>query len=162
MFSRLFPPVAGAAAVTVAAAVMLSACQVLDLEPSASGVGASGSGFIHVTDIRRAAGQQPMSPDPRLERAAVRQAAYMAQSRRMEHTTGRGRDFASRMKQDGIAAPAAENLAHGRMDMDRLFSMWTNSPGHRRNMLDPRFTRYGLAHAAAADGQRYWALVLGN
>jgi uncharacterized protein YkwD len=34
------------------------------------------------------------------------------------------------------------------------------SPGHRRNMLDPRFSRYGLAHAGDGNGQRYWALVL--
>lgn len=161
MLRRPFILPAGAAAIALAAAVLLSACQVLDLQPAA-GVGASGSGFVHVTDIRQSAGQPPLSPDPRLERAAIRQAAYMAQSGKMEHTTGWGRDFARRMKQDGIAAPAAENLAHGRMDTDRVFSMWADSPGHRRNMLDPRFTRYGLAHAAAPDGQRYWALVLGN
>lgn len=143
-------------------AATLSACQLIDLRPGGSGVGASGSGFTAMTDIRRQAGQPPLSPDARLERAAMRQAGYMATSGRMEHDTGAGRDFARRMKRDGIAAPAAENLAHGRMGVARLFSMWEASAGHRRNMHDPRFTRYGLAHAAGPDGQRYWALVLGR
>ena len=50
------------------------------------------------------------------------------------------------------------------MDPARLFEMWMNSPPHRRNMLDARFTRFGLAYVrdgAKADW-RYWALVLGK
>ena len=86
----------------------------------------------------------------------------MARSGKMEHTTGPGLDFVTRMRRDGVAAPAAENLAHGRMEPQRLFSMWMASPGHRTNMLDPRFSRYGLAHASDGNGQRYWALVLGR
>jgi uncharacterized protein YkwD len=150
----------------VAAILMLSgllpACQITDIFTDGGGSGVSGSGFVAMNDIRRNAGLKPLSPDARLERAAMRQAGYMAQSDRMEHDTGWGRDFARRMKQDGVGAPAAENLAHGRMDVARVFQMWEASAGHRRNMLDPRFTRYGLAHAAAADGRRYWALVLGR
>ncbi|MFD1988066.1 CAP domain-containing protein, partial [Mesorhizobium newzealandense] len=44
------------------------------------------------------------------------------------------------------------------------FDIWVHSPGHRRNMLDPRFTRFGLAYVR--DGRdsaiRYWSLVLGK
>ncbi len=149
-------------ATAVSALLVLAACQTGDWWPrEATSAGASVAAVSHVRDIRAAAGLTGLSPDGRLEKAAQRQAAYMAGSGKMEHTTGPGRDFAARMKRDGVAAPAAENLAHGRMELERLFSMWMASPGHRRNMLDPRFSRYGLAHAAAGDGQRYWALVLG-
>ena len=62
------------------------------------------------------------------------------------------------------AGAAAENIAEGRMDLARLFDMWMKSPPHRRNMLDARFTRFGLAYVS--DGKnadwRYWALVLGK
>ena len=149
-------------AAALSALLVLCACQTGDWWPRGdASAGASVASAGPLRGIRAAAGLPALAPDARLEKAARRQAAYMAQTGRMEHTTGFGRDFAARMKQDGVAAPAAENLAHGRMDPERLFAMWTASPGHRRNMLDPRFSHYGLAHAAAGDGQRYWALVLG-
>jgi uncharacterized protein YkwD len=135
-----------ATAALLGAALALAACQ-------GGGAGRGGAG---------AAGLPAMSPDRALERAAISQAAYMAAAGRMEHATGPGRDFAARMRAAGIAAPAAENLAHGRMEPQRLVSMWMALPGHRANMLDPRFSRYGLAHASDGDGQRYWAMVLGR
>ena len=147
----------------LSALLVLAACQTGDWWPrEATSAGASVAAASHVRDIRAAAGLSGLSPDSTLEKAAQRQAAYMAGPGRRDHTTGPGRDFAARMKQGGVAAPAAENLAHGRMELERLFAMWMASPGHRRNMLDPRFSRYGLAHAAAGDGQRYWALVMGR
>ena len=147
----------------IATLLALAACQTGDWWPKESAAaGASASAAAHLAEIRSSAGLARLAPDSTLEKAAARQAAYMASSGRMEHTTGLGRDFAARMKRDGVAAPAAENLAHGRIETDRLFSMWMNSPGHRRNMLDPRFSRYGLAYAGDGNGQRYWALVLGR
>lgn len=145
------------------AVLALAACQTRDWWPQdAAASGASAAAVAHVREIRASAGLPPLSPDARLERAAAAQAAYMARSGRMEHATGPGLDFAARMRTAGVDAPAAENLAHGRMEPGRLFSMWMASPGHRANMLDPRFSRYGLAHAADGSGQRYWALVLGR
>lgn len=142
------------------AALALAACQTGGA--GARGAGASGAAVAQVAEIRAAAGLPALSPDGALEKAAISQAAYMAASGRMEHATGPGRDFAARMRSAGVAAPAAENLAHGRMEPPRLFSMWMASPGHCANMLDPRFSRYGLAYASAGDGQRYWAMVLGR
>lgn len=147
---------------SVGAAAALAGCQTGSFLDDSAGASLSAAG--HMAKIRSENGLARVSSDPALERMARHQAAYMARSGKMEHTTGRGRDFASRMKDDGVAAPAAENVAYGRMDLDRLFSMWMNSAGHRRNMLDPRFSRFGLASAGDGKpgGQRYWALVLGG
>ena len=150
---------AGLAAVALVAALALTGCQTGGGGKSG---GASGSGYAYLTQIRSSADLPVMTPDAKLEKAALRQAGYMASAGKMDHDTGWGRDFASRMKKDGVAAPAAENLAHGRVEIARVFEMWTNSSGHRRNMLDPRFNRYGLAYAGTEDGRRYWALVLGK
>ena len=150
---------AAIAPAAVVAALALAGCQTGTPRDAS---GASGSGFAHLVEIRSGAGLPALTPDAKLERAALRQAGYMAGASKMNHDTGWGRDFASRMKKDGVSAPAAENLAHGRMDTKRLFRMWMDSSGHRRNMLDERFGRYGLAYATASDGQRYWALVLGK
>lgn len=120
------------------------------------------SGEEALTKIRASKGLTRLVADPALERAARQQAGYMAETGRMEHTTGRGRDFATRVRENRIEGMAAENIARGRFDTGRLFTAWMNSAGHRRNMLDPRFSRYGLASAQAkgGNGERYWALVL--
>lgn len=144
------------------AALPLAACQsVLSLSPAQT-QGASASGAAHLARIRSEQGLPVLVADPALEKAAAQQAGYMASAGRMTHDTGWRKDFSTRMGRNDIAGPAAENVAHGRMDLDRLFEMWMNSAGHRRNMLDPRFGKFGLASATAADGERYWALVLGR
>lgn len=147
----------------LAALAGLAACNTVSL-PTGEGAGASSSATDTLTSIRASAGLAPLVPDPRLEQAALQQAGYMAQRGRMTHTTGWGKDFASRVKGNGIAGAAAENIAEGRFDLQKLFDIWVHSPGHRRNMLDPRFTRFGLAYMR--DGRdsslRYWSLVLGK
>ncbi|MBX3578453.1 MAG: CAP domain-containing protein [Rhizobiaceae bacterium] len=148
------------------AGLALAGCQgVLDLglgPTTAKTVIEAKSGDEALARIRSSHGLSLLSSDPVLERAAAQQAAYMAKSGRMEHTTGRGRDFASRVRENRIQGMAAENIARGRFDAGGLFTAWMNSSGHRRNMLDPRFSKFGLASAEApgADGARYWALVL--
>jgi uncharacterized protein YkwD len=139
--------------------LLLGACQMGRDFGQAGGASARGASYINA--IRTSKGLAPLAADARLERAALQQAGYMVRSGRMAHTTERGRDFAARMDDNGIGGPAAENIAHGRMDLERLFSMWMNSEHHRLNMLDPRFSRFGLAYADEAEsGRKYWALVM--
>ena len=129
---------------------------------NAEGVGASATGETYLTSIRSDNGLPPLSPDEKLEKAAAEQAGYMARAAEMSHRTGWRKDFATRMKENGVEGAAAENVAHGAMDPEKLFKMWMDSKGHRRNMLDPRFSHYGLASAEDGQGRKYWALVLGR
>lgn len=151
-------------AALIACVALPAGCSVMSLAPSidTSSVGASASAQEVYGYVRSSAGLSAARPDPVLEKAAMQQARYMAETGRMVHTTGRGRDFSARMRQNGVEGPAAENIAHGRMEVAKVFQMWVDSPRHRRNMLDPRFSRYGLASAADAEGRRYWALVMGR
>jgi uncharacterized protein YkwD len=146
---------------TLFAVVLLGAgCQSISLL-TVNGAGANASAEEHMAAIRRGAGLSILAPDPQLEKAARQQAEFMAASGRMVHTTARGRDFLTRVRGNGIEGAAAENIAHGQFGLDGLFAAWMNSAGHRKNMLDERFTRFGLA--SAKDGKsdrRYWALVL--
>lgn len=132
--------------------------------PTGEGAGASSSAAGTLADLRTSAGLGPLVPDPQLEKAALQQAGYMARGGPMTHTTGWGKDFGSRVRDNGIAGAAAENIAEGRFDLQKLFDIWMHSDGHRRNMLDPRFTRFGLAYVRdGRDGSlRYWSLVLGK
>ena len=148
--------------VGLCALVALAACQT----PAAvgKGAGASASASSYLATIRSSHGLPGLTADPQLEQAALRQSGYMARAGRMAHRTGYGKDFASRLRDDGIAGPAAENIARGRMELGQVFDAWMNSSGHRRNMLDPRFSRYGLASVeeAGGNGRKYWTLVLGR
>ena len=141
----------------------IAACSTVSL-PTGGGAGASSSATSTLAGIRASAGLPALVPDTQLEQAALQQAGYMASRGRMSHTTGWGKDFASRVKDNGISGAAAENIAEGRFDQQKLFDIWMHSAGHRRNMLDPRFTRFGLAYVR--DGRdsaiRYWSLVLGK
>ncbi len=126
------------------------------------GTGASASGEMYLSSIRSDHGLPPLKPDARLEQAAAQQAGYMARAAEMSHRTGWRKDFATRMKENGVEGAAAENVAYGAMSPEKLFGMWMTSQGHRRNMLDPRFAHFGLASAEDGKGRRYWALVLGR
>lgn len=140
----------------------LAGCQ--GAVPAGESAVASSNGLAHLTALRAEQGLPPLKPDRVLEQAALRQSGYMATSGRMAHTTGWRRDFATRMKSEGVSGVAAENLARGRFDIAEVFVRWKNSPGHRRNMLDPRMTRFGLAYARGGKGsaERYWTLVVGG
>lgn len=143
-----------------AALALLALCACASRGPVGEGAGASSSGKAYLSEIRSSNGLSTLTYDARLEAAALQQSGYMAGVRKMQHTTGWRRDFAARMKKNGVEGAAAENIAAGRFDMAKLFQMWMNSAGHRKNMLDPRFSRFGLAYANDGDGTRYWTLVL--
>ncbi len=149
-------------AACLAAVLALQACGSLQL--TGDGAGASNAAAGTLNALRAEQGLPALVPDAQLEQAALQQAGYMAAAGRMEHTTGWGKDFAARVKHNGIAGAAAENIAAGRIDTARVLETWKNSPPHRRNMLDARFTRFGVAYVR--DGKnpdwRYWAMVLGK
>jgi uncharacterized protein YkwD len=130
--------------------------------PAGESVRMSRDGTPLFAGIRNAASLGAIRADRELETAAIVQAAYMAQSGRMAHDTGIGRSFQTRMGKVKTNGAAAENLARGRMDLARVMDIWMNSPGHRRNMLDPRFSRFGLGYVTDPRDalQRYWAMVL--
>lgn len=123
--------------------------------------GQSYSGPTSLPEIRAQNGLSPLRSDSKLTKAAAYQAASMAKSGNMNHTTKAGGSFGTRMAGVETGGGAAENIAYGAFGTDELYRRWMNSPPHRRNMLNPTYTRYGLASAPAPDGKRrYWALVL--
>ncbi|MDQ2633190.1 MAG: CAP domain-containing protein [Pseudomonadota bacterium] len=155
-----------AAAFALVGLLLIGGCQnmysMVSPKSGEEGVGASASGETYLRSIRTDHGLPPLARDGKLEKAAAEQAGYMARASAMSHRTGWRKDFATRMKENGIEGAAAENVAHGAMSTEKLFSMWMNSKGHRRNMLDPRFAHYGLGSAEDGQGRKYWALVLGR
>jgi uncharacterized protein YkwD len=51
------------------------------------------------------------------------------------------------MKSFGIQYTyAGENIAKGQRSPQEVMTSWMNSPGHRQNILNPNFTKIGVAY----------------
>src|SRR5262249_34669609 len=59
-------------------------------------------------------------------------------------------------------AVVGENLAAGQTSPEQAFHDWMNSPGHRQNILDPRFIELGVSVRAGGDYGLYWVQEFGE
>lgn len=55
-----------------------------------------------------------------------------------------------------------ENIAYGYPSAAAVMRGWMHSPGHRRNILNRRFTKIGLGVAQTRDGTKYWVQNFGG
>lgn len=55
-----------------------------------------------------------------------------------------------------------ENIAYGYPTAGAVVKAWMNSPGHRANILNRRFTKIGLGLARSDDGTKYWVQDFGG
>jgi uncharacterized protein YkwD len=100
-----------------------------------------------VNDARRERKLPALTSDPLLDGIARRHSCDMAERGFFQHTTPDGASMADRLSQRGVRyLAAAENLARidGRDPVPRAVAGWLKSPGHRQNMLSPRFTTTGV------------------
>jgi len=112
--------------------------------------------------VRMQSGAGPLIMDPALRRAARRYSRELARRGEIEHlsrTPGR-RTFRQRIAAEGAEARVAgENLARLTASVEslpeRAVRAWMKSPGHRRNLLDPIFTRTGIGVMLGPDGIWY-------
>jgi uncharacterized protein YkwD len=119
-------------------------------------------------EFRQAEGHQALKPNPQLTAAARDFADFMAQTGKYGHTADGSRP-STRAKQHGYdycvvaeniayqfstAGFTAEELAQG------FFQGWKQSPGHRKNMLDPAVTDTGVAVAHSDQTGNYYAVQM--
>lgn len=55
-----------------------------------------------------------------------------------------------------------ENLAAGQLTPEQAFNDWMESPGHRANILDPRFTELGVGIRRGGSYGWYWVQEFGR
>jgi uncharacterized protein YkwD len=126
----------------------------------AASIQASGAQYINA--YRARSGLAPLSPNRTLTSVADLQCRLMIANGRIGHSFGPGTRLGERLVQvGGQPRLIAENVARGQTGIPEVMSAWMRSPGHRRNMLHPRMTEFGLAQKSAS-GHPYWALVLGG
>jgi uncharacterized protein YkwD len=130
--------------------------------PSGNGSDQTDATLGYVNDLRNQKGLKPLARDPAAARAALSQADRMAKTGKMAHLIGMGDSFLDRMKGQGVALPAAENIAMGQNNAEKAYAAWYHSPKHLENMLGPNYSGLGVAvmRNPTSGNQPYWAMVL--
>jgi uncharacterized protein YkwD len=104
--------------------------------------------------FRASHGLSQLRTDGTLAALASEHAADMARRDSLDHS--------GFMTHRGPRGARAENVAYGCKETTCVIQQWVNSSGHRRNMLIPSLTRYGLASATSPSGRKYWTLLVGE
>jgi uncharacterized protein YkwD len=112
-------------------------------------------------EIRTEAKLRKLTLNRKLTAAAQAHAEDMAARRTMTHIGGDGSLSAERIKSHGYRYfRAGENVAAGRLSVDRVMKGWMDSPVHKRNILGG-FSEIGVGCAVGEDGKRYWCVTFG-
>ena len=104
--------------------------------------------------FRASHGLSQLNTDGTLTALASEHAADMARRDNLDHD--------GFMTRRGPRGARAENVAYGCKESACVIQQWVNSSGHRKNMLIPSLTRYGLASATSPSGKKYWTLLVGE
>lgn len=104
---------------------------------------------------RRVHGMRRLRGNSRLHRAADLHGADMARNDYFSHTSRSGASFLQRIQRTGYLRNArswsvGENIAWGTGNLCTPLSIvraWMRSPGHRANILNPRFREIGIGIA---------------
>ena len=107
---------------------------------------------------RKAHGRRALKPNRRLARAARKHARDMVERKYFSHTAPGGVSFVDRiMRQDYVDAgqgwTLGENLAWGSYQLatpKSIVRSWMHSPGHRANILNPKFREIGIGVVTGA------------
>jgi uncharacterized protein YkwD len=109
--------------------------------------------FVSLINEERARrGLKPLSSNPRLADVAKQHSLDMRQNGFVGHRSPRTGTLTDRLRQAGLPASVLlENIARNDT-LDGAHHGLMNSPGHRRNILDPRVREVGVGVVFAANG----------
>ena len=106
--------------------------------------------LARINSLRAAEHISPLESDPTLESVAQGYSQRMASENFFTHVSPEGVDLKSRLNKAGYAYQVAgENLGLAAGPLAAELSI-EQSPGHRRNLLDPKFSRIGIGLAFSA------------
>ena len=96
---------------------------------------------------RRSVGCPELKWDSQVALVALKHSTDMVSHNFFGHTNRQGEGPFERLGEARIVfSAAAENIALGPRTGREVFEIWLRSPEHRKNMLDCRFTRHGVAY----------------
>lgn len=141
--------------IPVPAGIPAAASRAETPDPAPMALDAAGQAL---NDLRTARGLSPLRPDSRLTAAARSHAAFLATGAALTHRGADGSRPATRAAAAGCRTSyIGENIASGQHSLQQVLAGWMASPGHRANILNPRFGRYGLGQNGTS-----WVLLLAD
>lgn len=106
---------------------------------------------------RKKAGLAPLRLNAELSRVARLKSQDMRDRNYFSHTSPTYGSPFDMMERFGIKYTAAgENIAAGYITAKDVVNGWMNSPGHRRNILNPQFNQLGVGYASGGSYRAYW------
>jgi uncharacterized protein YkwD len=113
---------------------------------------------------RRKANLQSLTLNSQLGQAAQNHTNDMVSKSYFSHTSPSGGTMTSRVNATGyVYSTIGENIAAGSSTANTTMTQWMNSPGHRANILNPKFRELGVGYAPSNDQYRYyWTQVFGS
>ena len=103
---------------------------------------------------RTKAGLKPLTASPTAQKAAQVRAGEIVRS--FAHTRPNGSSFSSALTEAGVSyRGAGENIAYGQPTAQAVMQAWMNSPGHRANILNAKYTHLGVGYTVV-NGTPYW------
>ncbi len=120
-------------------------------------------GIIHYTnEERKKKGLQPLVKNINLSKSASLKTDDMFAGQYFEHVSPKGESAADLVKTVNYKFQiVGENLALGIFDTDKaLVQAWMNSPTHKENILNPKYTEIGVSVGIGEyKGQKQWMAV---
>ncbi|MFJ4678007.1 sigma-70 family RNA polymerase sigma factor [Kitasatospora sp. NPDC088783] len=115
-----------------------------------------------VNTQRAQAGCGPVRANAKLATAALRHSEDMAARNFFDHTNPDGAGPQQRIDAVGYAWSGwGENIARGQKDAAAVMESWMNSPGHRANILNCKFTELGVGVHLGTGGP-WWTQDFGT
>jgi uncharacterized protein YkwD len=106
--------------------------------------------LARTNDVRRRQGLAPLAASPLLDRVSQEHAEDMLLRSYFGHQSPEGLGPTERARADGYHSGIGENLVEQRFSTAEALAAWLESPGHRRNILDPDSREMGLGLAIGA------------
>jgi len=121
--------------------------------------------FALVNAERKKRGLKALAWNPRLDQAAKLHARNMATYRKMAHVIPESKFPTLSHRAQHVSYPysmIAENIALGYSDAESVVRGWMESPGHRRNILNPGVSEIGTGVVSSKTGGLYFCQVFGK
>jgi uncharacterized protein YkwD/uncharacterized protein YxeA len=101
--------------------------------------------LVLINKARKEAGAGPLVLDNNLIKMSEYKATDLKKTGVLSHDGSYGSvlDLARMFNENAVG----ENVLSGGMSAEHMFTMWWNSPGHKANMMNPKYKRIGIGFA---------------
>ncbi|MCC0784772.1 sporulation protein [Clostridioides sp. ES-S-0108-01] len=116
---------------------------------------------VDLVNIERSkAGLNPLTLDSSISNVATKKSQDMIDNNYFSHNSPTYGSPFDMLKKFGISyKTAGENIAMGQKTPKEVVNAWMNSEGHRKNIMNPNFSKIGVGVAQKNGGSIYWTQI---